>query len=180
MGGARKPALRVAGRTILERQLDVLRPLADEILLVGGHAGDGASDVRDVADLRPELGPLAGLEAALASAQHDAVLLLGGDMPALQAPIVELVRDAPPPTALVVPAVGGEWQPLLARYPRTLLDEVSRLLDQGRRSLQTLLYRHDPVRLEEKWIVSLDPRLLSFENVNTPEDLARVEALLRG
>src|SRR5205814_10111614 len=84
LGGVDKAQLSIGGITILERQLAVLRPLFDEVLLVADdpsrYEGSGARLVRD---LVPEAGPLAGLDAALAATRADAVLLLGCDLPFL-------------------------------------------------------------------------------------------------
>src|SRR3954471_14781173 len=94
-GGRDKSALVVGGRTILERQLDAIAPITDDLILVTGgasgvrrvdHTDAGGSGVsrtgyRVIADRVPDCGPLAGLDAALAAARDDVLILLACDMP---------------------------------------------------------------------------------------------------
>src|SRR3990172_5076806 len=81
--GRDKSALVVGGRSILERQIAVLRRLTDDILVVGGQGGQPRADglVRFVPDRVPGCGPLGGLDAALAAARDDAVVIVACDMP---------------------------------------------------------------------------------------------------
>ena len=86
LGGQDKRSLLVGGRTILARQLDALRPCVGRIFVVGGVTRppeEWLSDtpVQEVADRVAERGPLGGLDAALAAAGDDAVLLLACDLP---------------------------------------------------------------------------------------------------
>jgi molybdopterin-guanine dinucleotide biosynthesis protein A len=186
MGGVAKPLLRVGGRTILDRQLAVLRPLADEILLVAS-AGQAElyrdQGVRIVLDRRAGagagMGPLAGLETALLATDADAVLLVGGDMPALHPGALELILAARASAEAVVPRVAGHCEPLHARYARRVLPRVSHLLDRGRRALMALLDEIDVEYVEEERLRAVDPLGLTLCNVNTPADLARVEHSLR-
>jgi molybdopterin-guanine dinucleotide biosynthesis protein A len=186
MGGVAKPLLRVVGRTILDRQLAVLRPLVDEILLVasagqaefyGGKGGRVVLDRRT--DAGPGMGPLAGLETALLATDAEAVLLVGGDMPALHPGALELILAARPSAEAVVPRVAGHCQPLHARYARRVLPRVSALLDRGKRALMALLDEIDVEYVEEERLRAADPSGLTLCNVNTPEDLARLEECLR-
>src|SRR5205814_5187168 len=129
----RKPLVAIAGRAILDRQLDVLRPLFDEILLVANdivannRTGDpepfARPGLRVVCDRRPGLGPLAGLEAALVAAAHEQLFLVAGDMPALDARAIDLVLSAPPADAAVIVTARGP-EPLHARYARAILPRV--------------------------------------------------------
>lgn len=182
MGGLAKPFLWVAGRTILERQLAVLRPLADEILLVASAGQEELyrdQGVRVVLDRRTGagsgMGPLAGLETALLATDAEAVLLVGGDMPAVHPGALELVLATRASAEAVVPRVGGRCEPLHARYARCVLPRVSALLDRGRRALMALIDEIDVEYVEEESLRAVDPSGLTLCNVNTPEDLARLE-----
>src|SRR4051794_13778353 len=76
-GGRDKSALTVEGRTILQRQLDALAGVVDEVLIVGSAH-----------DLVPGCGPLGGLHAALSAARGDGVFLVACDMPYLSGPFI--------------------------------------------------------------------------------------------
>src|ERR687888_468797 len=84
-GGRDKSALTIGGRTILERQIEALSAVADEVLVVPD-------------DIVPGCGPLGGLHTALTRARGRAVFVVGCDMPYVEAAFVrhlfELSDDA--------------------------------------------------------------------------------------
>jgi molybdopterin-guanine dinucleotide biosynthesis protein A len=119
--------------------------------------------------------PLAGIVAALRRAGGPLVVL-GCDFPFAPSALLGLLADAPEP--LVVPAPGGDPQPLMARWDPGLLPR-----------LEDALAREEPLR---RTVADLDPRLLddaeltrfgdparAFFNVNTPADLREAERAVR-
>jgi len=118
--------------------------------------------------------PLAGIVAALRRAGRPLVVL-GCDFPFVPPALLRALADAPEP--LVVPAPGGEVQPLVARWSPALLPR-----------LQEALAREEALR---RVGASLSPRLLAdadlapygdparaFFNVNTPADLDAARAFV--
>jgi molybdopterin-guanine dinucleotide biosynthesis protein A len=78
----------------------------------------------------------------------------------------------------VVPRLRGLPEPLLAVYAARLAPVVARRLAAGRRKVAALL-DEEPLRvgwLDEPELRRLDPALRSFDDVDTPEDLARWQA----
>jgi molybdopterin-guanine dinucleotide biosynthesis protein A len=176
MGGQPKGLLEVGGRRIIDRQVEVLSLVADEVLLVGGEQAAYADvrGVRLVRDRHPGKGPLAGLEAALAAAAHENVLVIGCDLPFLDVALLERVRDAAPAAQAVVPRVAGRPQGLHARYARSALDAITARLARNELKLTELLDELAVAWLDEEALRVLDPELRGLTNVNTPEDLERV------
>ena len=163
-GGRDKSALVIDGRTILERQLDVLSQVADDVQVV-----------RE--DLIPGCGPLGGLHTALTRARHDLVLVLACDMPHVTAPFVSYLLSAADSADVVVPRTERGYHPLCAVYRRTCLPAVARRLAE-RQLRMTALF--SDVRVREVSGEDVDrfgdrDRLLA--NVNTPAALAGLEAL---
>ena len=81
----------------------------------------------------------------------------------------------------MVPRVNGFPEPLFARYGRACLPAVTAALQAGR--LQTSVFAATipgMIWLEEAALREVDPQLSSLENVNTPDDLERVQRLLAG
>jgi molybdopterin-guanine dinucleotide biosynthesis protein A len=118
--------------------------------------------------------PLAGIVAALRHAERP-VVVLGCDFPFVPPDLLRLLAEAPEP--LVVPAPGGDSQPLVARWTPALLPD-----------LEAALAREESLR---RTVAALEPRLLGdaelapfgdldrvFFNVNTPGDLRSAAALL--
>jgi molybdopterin-guanine dinucleotide biosynthesis protein A len=177
--------LQVGGRRILDRVVDTLRAVTGRAPLLIANAPDAAAgrpDLQTIPDARPGFGSLGGIYTAVTAAAGR-VLCVAWDMPFVPE---ELLR------ALVEGATAGNYdaflpessgrrglEPLCAVYDATCGSAIARRLDQG--DLKAISF-HADVRVG---ILSLaevktfgDPDELFF-NVNTPDELARAEALWR-
>ena len=173
-----KGLLLVEGRRIIDRQLEVLRPLFAEVLIVASDALPWLSlGLRVVPDrVGGGIGPLAGVDAALAALSPgvDAVVCVAADMPFLAPGVLALVRDEAPGAMAVAPRIAGRPEPLLARYARDAAPIVGEQIARGAHAMTELLARLSARWIEEAALRALDPELRSILNVNTPEDLARL------
>jgi molybdopterin-guanine dinucleotide biosynthesis protein A len=61
----------------------------------------------------------------------------------------------------------------LAIYSRTVLPSLAEAVHAGERDVRTLLARLKVHYVREDELTAYDPQLLSFRNVNTPEDYQR-------
>ena len=173
LGGVDKGLVQIGGEPIVARQLRALAPLVEERLIVAGDPRPYESfDARLVVDVHPGAGPLAGIEAALAAISAEALLVFACDHPFVDAALIQALRDAEPCDA-VVARLDGKAQPLAARYARSILARVQRRLQRDQLRLLDLVAELDP-----RWI-DFAAGTRSLFNVNTPDDLARAEALLR-
>lgn len=129
--GRDKGALVIGGRSIIERQLAELTQLTDDILVVGGPAPPQAP-VRVVPDRVPDCGPLGGLDAALAAARDDVLVLLACDMPYVTAGLLGHLLALTKEADAVVPRTDRGYHPLCAAYTRACGAAVARCLAGGR------------------------------------------------
>jgi molybdopterin-guanine dinucleotide biosynthesis protein A len=185
-GGRDKSALRVDGRTILEWQLAALAPLTDDVLISVGVGTDVESSfrwlanhvARVVTDRVPECGPLGGLDAALAAARDETLIVLACDMPCVTtALLAHLVAGADGVDA-VVPRTERGYHPLCAVYNRRCHDAVARRLARRELAVTGVLedVRVRVIEREEMERIGPVDRLLA--NVNTPREFDALEALL--
>jgi molybdopterin-guanine dinucleotide biosynthesis protein A len=135
-GGRDKSALLVGGRSILERQIDVLSEISDDVLIVGGGHG--------VPDRVPDCGPLGGLDAALASARHDLLVLVACDMPFLRADFLKALLSMAHGVDAVVPRSRRGYHPLCAVYARSCHTTVQERLAARQLAMMALL---EPLRV---------------------------------
>jgi molybdopterin-guanine dinucleotide biosynthesis protein A len=147
--------------------------VVDGILIAAtGHrvvALPGTSRGIIVRDDPPGRGPLGGLSAALARCAFGAVVL-AVDQPLVRvatlARLVSVGRITGSPAAVRTRA---GWEPLVAFYPRSALNDVRAALSQGSLALHVLLDRWPTVAVEP-----IDVRELC--NVNTRNELTRIDA----
>jgi molybdopterin-guanine dinucleotide biosynthesis protein A len=182
-GGRDKSTLILGGRSIRERQADELSRIADELLIVGGEVESTESPgnrmcipVRVIPDRIKGSGPLAGLDAALASAQHDVLILVACDMPFVTAALLGHLAGLACDADAVVPRTGRGYHPLCAAYTQSCRPAVARLLAAGRLAMTGVL---ELVRLREVANSELqafgNPDHL-LANVNTAADYERLIA----
>lgn len=121
----------------------------------------------EVAD-RP--GPLAGVLAALTHSAHPWLVTAPCDMPFLPMDLVARlhVARAAAGVPIACAAAGGETQPLLALWPRTLAPALIAALAAGARGAKDFLAAQGFVAVE--WPGA------ALANLNTPEELAAAEA----
>jgi molybdopterin-guanine dinucleotide biosynthesis protein A len=178
--GREKLSLEVDGVPLIERVRAALTGCCREILVVG-DGGVKLEGVRYVTGERPGgLGPLAGMEAGLASARYPLTFVTAGDMPFVEKGLVDclLGRLERGGVLAVVPRYQGRTHPLCAAYARALLPRLVTALDNGARAAHAFLEGLDEVEYVEEELRRFGEPGLLLTNVNSPGDLdlARREA----
>ncbi len=177
--GRNKALARVAGCSLIERVLDVLRPLVSDLLLVAQPAEPFAHlELSVVSDVYQGVGTLGGLHAGLSAIHTEYGLVVGCDMPFLNADLLRFMISQARGYDVVMPRVGKYYEPLHALYARRCAPAMERSILAGRRRIRHALADLRIRYIEEFEIDRYDPDHLSFFNVNTPEDLARAQSLL--
>lgn len=176
--GRDKAFLEVGGQRIIDRTVELLAPLFPQLLLVTNNAADYAYlGIRMVSDLLPGRGALGGLYTALFFSTTQHVFVVACDMPLLKAEVIRHLLDQPHKWDVVVPQMGDHVEPLHAVYSRRCLPHVEALLQEGGRKVMDFYSRVRVLRVPEEEIRALDPELLSFRNVNTPEEVRAIQEM---
>jgi molybdopterin-guanine dinucleotide biosynthesis protein A len=175
--GTDKSALLVGGRTILERQLSALQGVVDEVLIVGRSDQQPMFAARFIADRTPDTGPLGGLDAALAEAASDHVLLLACDMPFLSSAFLRALLTQAPGADAVVPKTERGYHPLCAVYARSCQARVTEHLKERRLRMLDLLNALRVRTVDERDLAAYGRVEQLLANVNTPADFNGLETL---
>jgi molybdopterin-guanine dinucleotide biosynthesis protein A len=170
--GTDKATLRIGGEPLWARQLNLLRSLEPEEILISARARpewcpDG---VEVVLDESPSLGPLSGLVAALERTRTTHLLVLAIDLPEMTADHLQRLWQLAVRDVSVIPKRKQHYEPLAAIYAVSAKAAARELLGEGRLSLQVLA--DELVRTERAciYLVGESERRL-YRNVNSPEDL---------
>jgi FdhD protein len=178
--GRDKRWLEVDATPLLDRAVASVAAVAAEVRLVTSSPEDAAVLTRrtglpaDV-DGWPGAGPLAALEAALAVARHEVVLVLAGDHPDAAPEVLRLLTDrlarAPDADAALLVSSDGV-QPLVGAYRRTARPRLEALLEAGERRALAVLEACTVVTVPPPVWEPHDPAGATALDLDTPADLA--------
>lgn len=177
MEGADKPLLTLGTRPLISYALSALaapgRPLA---ISANGDAARfdpfGIPVLKDGDDSFP--GPLAGVLAGLAWAEaHGATELLTApaDCPFLPVDLAKRLSEARSESGIAHARAGGRDHPAIALWPVSARAALADYLDRGNRRVMGFLHTFGSQAVD--WEDES-----TFLNINTPDDLARAQALL--
>ncbi|MGD2272084.1 MAG: molybdenum cofactor guanylyltransferase [Desulfobacterales bacterium] len=180
MNRRNKAFLQLGDHRFLDRIVVPLRAIFSEIILVtknvGFYEGWDLKIVKDIFDVHS---PLTGIHAGLANTDSDYVFTIGCDTPFLKRAVIELLISAiEPGVDIIVPASGSYFQPLCAVYSQKCKAIIEKQLRAGDIKVDRFFDKVIVKKIPYEKFKTVDPDLLSFFNVNTPEDFQKAEALL--
>lgn len=174
MGGENKAFFKVNDIPVIQRTVDLLKEIFDEILLVTNSPGQYSlyeKECHIITDIIKNIGPLGGIHAALSKTTKKAVFFVACDMPYLHNELILQQIDCFNKTNCdaFVPRRGDFIEPLHAIYRRTLKDDleyfIKNNLDHSIRSfLNTINVCYWEI---EKPMLGRN----IFHNLNTPKDV---------
>ena len=131
------------GRTLLQRQVDILRAAGATTVLASVRPGGDVAlpGVTLVHDTITDAGPLAGIAAGLRAAPAGLVLVLAVDMPGVQAAHLRQLVEMAGAERGVVPMQSGLCEPLVAVYPASLAGSAEAALKAGERAVHAWVRR---------------------------------------
>ncbi len=184
MGIVEKALLEFEGQTILERLLESLFRVVDEIILsVRDKMQEQkfrpvlekfpAREIRFCFDTLEDAGPLEGIRAGLLESRSEYSFVCAGDMPFVNFRVVDMLFEKADGHDAALPRwEDRKFEPLHAVYSRKLISEIEKAFEKGKRSVLTPVFEmQDVVFVEVSEIRELDPELRTFANINTIEDM---------
>ncbi len=178
MNGENKALLKVDGISIIDRQLEVLSGLFNEIFIVGKDFDNG-HNLRIVEDIYPDKGPLSGIHTALSYSKSQFVFVVSCDMPFLCADFIgELVFEAGKNNyEAIVPKHDLGIEPMHALYKKNLLKNAESTLMQDdiriRNMFKGIKIKYFSVNLHYN-------TEMIFFNINNPQDLQKAQSHAKG
>lgn len=191
LGGVEKCLIDLKGETLLARQIRVLAPQAQRLVL---SANGDPERFRDyglpvIADAGPDVagpdfaGPLAGLLAGMEWArehrpeiapEYEWIVTVPTDLPFIPADLVGKLyhavrRDG---ASVACAASGGQLHFATAIWATDLRERLRETLAQGRRKTEDIFRSVSHSIVDWPINRSVDPPLDPFFNINTPADLA--------
>lgn len=177
--GRDKAALRIGGIPMLVRVANTLSSVVEQIRVVGNDVTE-TGGFPNQPDLRPGLGPLSGIHAALATTHASAVLVVACDLPFVTPALLRrLVEELTPAMEAALPRIAGRAVPVCAVYRATCLDALEACLDRGELQAQEFVAELNARFITDDELARIDPERLALKNINTPADLGQAEAIVQ-
>lgn len=178
--GRDKATVELAGKTLLEREVGLMRRLSDDVIVVlrPGQPPQ-AWGARVVTDAEPYTGVMAAIAAGLAAARYDWSLVVACDMPFVSPYLVRHMMSLRRGYDAIVPRLEVGLEPLHALYHQRCLPALLSALARGEHRVVSF-YGSLKIRfIAPSEIRPYDPEERSFFNINTPQELAQAEEWLR-
>lgn len=164
--GRDKARLRAGSGLLVEDIAAKVASATERVALVGPPERYADLPFECLVDLRPDLGPLAGIETALAADYGELNLVTGCDMPNLAAEWLEeliLMARRTRARCVVTRDALGKIHPLCAVYRAECLPLARRALDAGRLRLLDFVTELTALEMHTSAVIA---------NLNTPQQLA--------
>lgn len=170
--GTDKAFVRLNGRTLLARVLEVIRSVTTDVHIVGDATKFGAF-APVVKDIFPDCGPLGGIHAALRASKAELNLILAVDVPFVSFALLQflLAYARNSGASVTVPRINQRWQPLCAVYRREFAVAAETALRAGRYRIDALFDQVQPQVVEGEALEAAGFSSNIFRNLNTKEDL---------
>ena len=175
---------RIGGKALIERVIDSLVPLTTEVLAVVARPEQATAlrlppSVRVVSDRYPGGGSLGGIFTGLEASAEPWSLVVACDMPFLNRELLRHLMAQSSNVDAVIPCLGGQPEPLHALYSKACLAPMERMLRAGQLKIAPLFEAVRVRYVDEETIDRIDPRHLSFFNINTQADLEEARGYFR-
>jgi molybdopterin-guanine dinucleotide biosynthesis protein A len=172
-----KAGLHYGGKPQLVRAMDLLQPLVAQSF-VSVRADQRSEPTRGaydtIADIHADMGPIAGIHAALTTRPECAWLVLACDLPFLDAGTLEhlIARRVPSRLATAYRSSSDQLpEPLCAIFEPAALPQIERWISQGQKCPRAFLSQADVELLDL-------PSPHALDNINTVEEYAQAHAAL--
>jgi len=169
------------GRPLIQRVVERLSPIADEMIVTTNRPEEYAFlNLRLVSDLKPGRGALGGLYTAIASASNPTVAVVACDMPFASPQLLEAAENLLVEEKADIVIVKGDegYEPLHAVYRReTCLPAIEAAIDADMWKVVAWFPQVNVRVLTSEEIQRYDPSGLAFWNVNTPDEFMQAEKI---
>jgi len=179
--GQDKAFIQVNGIRLFDYVYDTCHDLFPEIIIVTNQPQHfGEYHTKNFMDEIPGAGSLGGLYTGLINASNDYVFCVACDMPFLKAELISHLIEKKSNYDVVIPITKKGLEPLHAIYSKRCIEPIKKLLEKGEFKISKFFPEVQVGYCGEEEIKEIDPSLTSFINVNTKQDLLKIERMLKG
>lgn len=172
-----KGMINIKGMPIIERILTAYGKLFENIV-ISTNSPDvyfryGVMMAGDVLDRR---GPMTGILSSMIACEDEWFFVTACDMPFVNEKLVRRIISVKDKKAdAVIPLYNKEPQPLPGRYHRRLIERLYGNIMNDRKGMKLFLNEIETRYIDERAVREIDPHGKSFININTINDLEKIQ-----
>lgn len=179
--GIDKAKLIFRAKPMFQWIIEAMTKVADEIIISVSEKSQVPNldffekDVKVALDEEPELGPIGGLLSGLRMAGGEYVAVAPLDTPLIKPELYNLLFERAKGHDGAVPKIDAYWEPLHSVYRKsTMVPAIEKALGRNVLHIRGTYEELDIVEVGRAGIEAIDPKLTSFLNINTREDMERL------
>lgn len=180
LNSVEKSNLLVGDRRIIERMMTVYEKLFREIILVSNHPTTYLEwDAVIVKDIYTRRSSLTGIHSGLFYTKTDHAFIAACDTPFLKTELVKaIIQRIDSSVDVVIPRTDAGIEPLFAVYSRRCLQTVRHALERNDLKIRNIFKKLKVKEIPETVLRKMDSGLVSFFNINTPDDLEQANRMI--
>jgi len=177
-GGREKSLFEYDGIPFIQRLIESLTGVTNDIVIVARdeeqcNSFHDLKDVIVVCDIRKKIGPLGGIHAGIKSCSGELIFVTACDMPCIHPEVVTRLFESIDGHDAAIPRWNKDMiEPLHAVYRKSALAEY--LKEHKSLSIRSLIHNIDAVFVDTESFRDIDPGLETFMNINSIEELERI------
>jgi molybdopterin-guanine dinucleotide biosynthesis protein A len=186
--GSDKGLVKLAGKPLVRHVSDRVKEIVDEVIIVIKSEGqlkkyiETVKEAIIIADKFEFLSPVCGALSGFEKAKGKVSILLPCDTPLISTKFASLLLDVCENRNAVIPRYpNGYIEPLQAAYnTKNCLDVLLKTVEEGKMDFRSMIERLPRILyISTLAVKELDPKLLTFFNINTVYDLNKAESILK-
>ena len=170
--GKNKAFVKLHGIPLIERVLDVMRPIFRRIIIITNTPDEYSYlELPMYQDIIKGLGPLGGIITGLRVIPDNAGFFVACDMPFLNQGLIRHIVEIKADFDVVVPRISGKMEALHALYGKRCQSKIEGLINSRIYQIFRFFNEVSVRYVDEDEVRIFDPDLRSFLNINRPEGL---------
>jgi len=167
--GTDKASLKLDGKTLLERCVELIHPFCKTILISSNNPAHENFGCKIISDVILDCGPIGGIHTCLKQTETDWNFVISVDSVFVEPEFIKFLISETEDFDAVVPIHLKGKEPLIALYHKNCLVEVEKMIQSEDFKMHNLLNAIETKFVDTKNWVYKYPKL--FHNLNRPEDL---------
>ena len=174
--GTNKAFLTLKGKTFLERQIDILTKIFDNVIISANLPQEyEIFNVPVIVDIYPEKGPLGGIYTGLINSKSFYTFILACDMPFVEKDLITHLVSYTKSREydVVIPQNGKQLEPLHAFYSKNCIAPIKNQLENNNLRIVDFFSQVKVKKVDMLSFISLNNHKRSLTNLNTMEEYKR-------